>query len=55
MSGFVAATVVLSNFGSRFKDSKCDEEVRGDGEADLLSEWYLYLELLAIHSSRPSF
>ena len=35
-SGFVAVVVVLSTSGSRFKDSKCDGEVGGDGEGDLL-------------------
>ena len=47
--------VVLSTFGSRLKDSKCDGEVGGDGEGDLLSEWYLDFDLLSIHSSDPSF
>ena len=51
MSGFVAVTVVLSTFGYRFKDFKCDGEVGGDGEGNLLSEWYLDLDLLSIHSS----
>ena len=46
---------VLSTSGSRFRDSKCNGEVGGDGEGDLLSEWYLDFDLLAIHSSGPSF
>ena len=50
MFEFVAVVVVLSTSRSRFKDSKCDGEVGGDGEGDLLSEWYLDLDLLAIHS-----
>ena len=55
MSGFVAVVVVPVTYGSGFKYSKCNGEVEGDGEDDLLSEWYLDLDLLAIHSSRPSF
>ena len=55
MSGFMVVFVVLSTSFSRFKDSKCDGEVEGDGEGDLLSEWYLDLELLSIHSSGTSF
>ena len=55
MSGFVAAAVVLSTSSSRFKDFKCDGEVEGDGEGNLLSEWYLDLDLISIHSSEPSF
>jgi len=53
MLGFVEVVVVLSTSRSRFKDSKCDGEFRGDVEGDLLSEWYLDLDLLAIHSSSP--
>jgi len=44
MSGFVVAAIVLSTSGSIFKDSKCDGEVEGDGEDDLLSKWYLDLD-----------
>ena len=29
---------------------KCNGEVRGDDEGDLLSEWYSNLDLLAINS-----
>ena len=47
--------VVLSTSGSGFKDYKCDGEVGEDGEGDLLSEWYLDFDLLAIHSSWSSF
>ena len=54
-SRFVAVVFVLSTSGSRFKNSKCDGEVGGDCEGDLLSEWYLDFELFAIHSSGPSF
>ena len=53
MFGFVAVVVVLSTSCSRFKDSKCDGEVGRDVEGDLLSEWYLDLDLLAIHSLGP--
>ena len=55
MSGFVAATVDPTNFGGGFKDSKCNGEVEGHGEGDLLSEWYLDLDLLSINNLRPSF
>jgi len=51
MSGFVAVAVVLATYNSRFKVSKCNGEVGGDGEGDLLLEWYLDLDLLAIHGS----
>ena len=47
--------VVLLTSGSRFKNYMCDGEVGGDGEGDLLSEWYLDFNLLSIHSSGPSF
>jgi len=40
-----STAVVLSTFGSRFKDSKWDGEVGGDGEGNLLLEWYLDLDL----------
>ena len=49
----MAVVVVLSTFGSRFKYSKRDGEVGGDGGGNLLLEWYLDLDLLAIHSSGP--
>ena len=55
MSGLVAVVVALATFGSGIKDFKCDGEVGGDGEGNLLSEWYFDLDLLAIHSSGPSF
>ena len=55
MLGFVAAAVAPATFDCGFKDAKCNGEVRGDGEGDLLSEWYLDLDFLAIHSSWPSF
>jgi len=38
---------------SGFKDSKCNGEVGGDGEGDLLSKWYLDLDFLAIHNLGP--
>ena len=50
MSGFVAAVDIRATSNSRFK---CNGEVRGDGEGDLLLEWYSDLYLLAIHSSDP--
>ena len=50
MLGFTTMVVVLLASCSRFKDSKCYGEVGGDGEGDLLLEWYLDLDLLAIHS-----
>ena len=53
MFEFVAVVVILSTSHSRFKDSKCDGEVKGDAEGDLLSEWYLDLHLLAIHGLGP--
>ena len=46
-------SVLLSTSGSRFKISECDGEVGEDGEGDLLSEWYLDLDLLSIHSLGP--
>jgi len=55
MSGFMAVVFFLSTSCSRFKDSNCDGEVEGDGEGNLLSEWYLDLDLLSIHNSGPSF
>ena len=48
-------SVLLSTSRSGFKISECDGEVGEDGEGELLSEWYLDLDLLAIHSSWPSF
>ena len=48
-------SVALVTSGSRFIISECDGEVGGDGEGDLLSKWYLDLDLLAIHSSLPFF
>ena len=50
MSGFVATVDALATSNSGFK---CNGEVGGDGEGDLLSEWYFDLDLLAIHSSGP--
>ena len=47
MSGFVAADDALVTSNSGFK---CNGEVGGDGEGELLSEWYFGLDLLAIHS-----
>jgi len=44
MSGFVVAAIVPATSGSGFKDSKCNGEVGGDGEGDLLLEWYLDLD-----------
>ena len=46
--------VLLSTSGSIFKISEYDEEDGGDGEGDLLLEWYLDLDSVAIHSLRPS-
>ena len=50
MSGCVVAVDTRATSNSGFK---CNGEVGGDGEGDLLSEWYLDLDLLAIHSSGP--
>ena len=50
MSGCVAAVGTRATSNSGFK---CNGEVGGDGEGDLLSEWYSDLDLLAIHSSGP--
>jgi len=50
MSGFVVAVDAPTTSNSGFK---CNGEVGGDGEGDLLSEWCLDLDLLAIHSSCP--
>ena len=55
MSGCVAVVDTPATSNSGFKVSECNGEVGGDGEGDLLSEWYLDLDFLAIHSSRPSF
>ena len=48
-------SVLVSTSGSRFKIYEYDGEVGEDGEGDLLLEWYLDLDSLAIHSSWPSF
>jgi len=48
MSGCVAEVGTRATSKSGFK---CNGEVGGDGEGDLLSEWYLDLDLLAIHSA----
>ena len=53
MSGLVAATVAPVTSDSGFKYSKCNGEVGGDGEGDLLSEWTIDLDFLTIHSSCP--
>ena len=53
MFGFVVVVIVLSTSCSRFKDSNFNGEVGEDVEGDLLLEWYLDLDLLAIHSSGP--
>ena len=50
MSGFVAAVDVPTTYNSGFR---CNGEVKGDGEGDLLSEWCLGLDFLAIHSPAP--
>lgn len=44
----VVDTRATSDFGF-----KCNGEVGGDDEGDLLSEWYLDFDLGAIHSSVP--
>jgi len=51
MSGFVAAVVAPATSNSGLKFFESNGEVGGDGEGDLLSEWYLDLDLLATHSS----
>jgi len=53
MFKFAAVVVVFSTSRLMFIDSECDGEVEGYVEDDLLSEWVLDLDLLAIHSSRP--
>ena len=55
MFRFVAVVVIFSTSRLGFKDLECDGEVRGDAEGDLLSEWYLDMDLLAIRSLGPSF
>ena len=50
MLGFVAAVDALATSNSGFK---CNGEVGGDGEGDLLLEWYFDLDLPAIHSLGP--
>ena len=55
MFGLVAVVIVFSTSRLGFKDLECDGEVGGDVEGDLLLEWYLDFDLLAIHSSGPSF
>ena len=50
ISGCVAAVDTQATSNSGFK---CNGEVGGDDEGDLLSEWYSDLDLLAIHSSGP--
>jgi len=50
MSGSVAVVDTRATSNSGFK---CNGEVGGDGEGDLLSEWYSDLDSLAIHSSGP--
>ena len=50
ISGCVAVVDTRATSDSGFQ---CNGQVRGDDEGDLLSEWYSYLDLLAIHSSGP--
>ena len=48
-----ALVVGFSTSLLKIGDLECDGEVGGDVEGDLLSKWYLDLDLLAIHSSGP--
>ncbi len=47
--------LVISTSHLKIGDLECEGEVGGDGEDNLLLEWYLDLDLLSIHSSGPSF
>ncbi len=53
MLGFLAVVVALSTSLFTIRDLEFKGEVRGDVEGDLLSEWAMDLDLLAIHISCP--
>jgi len=48
-----ATVVVFSTSQLEFRVSECDGEVGGDVDGDLLLEWVMDLNLLAIHSLGP--
>ena len=53
MFRFSVVVVVFSTSHLEIGDSECEGEVEGDDEGDLLLEWVMDLNSLAIHSSGP--